>query len=103
MSARIEVPFPPRPAEARGGHISPPWVPVTPRWEYKEVVRSLETEALPTEQELDQLGADGWSWPASPTRAAGCTSTSSGNEPASEIGNVEIRSPGQHHSGLSRG
>ena len=33
---------------------------MTPRWEYKEVVRSLETEALPTEQELDQLGADGW-------------------------------------------
>ena len=60
MSARIEVPFPPRPADARGGHISPPWVPVTPRWEYKEVVRSLETETLPTEQELDRLGADGW-------------------------------------------
>jgi hypothetical protein len=60
MSARIEVPFPPRPAEPRGGHISPPWVPVTPRWEYREVVRSLETETLPTEQELDRLGADGW-------------------------------------------
>ena len=60
MSARIEVPFPPRPAEPHGAHISPPWVPVTPRWEYKEVVRSLETEALPTEQELDRLGADGW-------------------------------------------
>jgi hypothetical protein len=33
---------------------------VTPRWEYKEVVRTLETETLPTEQELDRLGADGW-------------------------------------------
>jgi len=33
---------------------------VTPRWEYKEVVRSLKTETLPTEQELDRLGADGW-------------------------------------------
>jgi hypothetical protein len=60
MSARIEVPFPPRPAEPRAGHISAPWVPVTPRWEYKEVVRTLETETLPTEQELDRLGADGW-------------------------------------------
>jgi hypothetical protein len=60
MSARIEVPFPPRPPEPPGGQISPPWVPVTPRWEYKEVVRTLETETLPTEQELDRLGADGW-------------------------------------------
>ncbi len=42
MSARIEVPFPPRPSEPRSGHIAPPWVPVMPRWEYKEVVRNLE-------------------------------------------------------------
>ena len=42
MSATIEVPFPPRPAEPRSGHIAPPWVPVMPRWEYKEVVRDLE-------------------------------------------------------------
>jgi hypothetical protein len=33
---------------------------VTPRWEYNEVVRRLETETLPTEQELDRLGTDGW-------------------------------------------
>jgi hypothetical protein len=59
MSARIEVPFPPRP-EPRPTQISPPWVPVTPRWEYKELVRSLEADALPTVQELDHLGADGW-------------------------------------------
>jgi hypothetical protein len=60
MSARIEVPFPPRPSEPSGGHIVPPWVPVTPRWEYKEVVRNLENEVLPTERELDALGAEGW-------------------------------------------
>ena len=60
MTARIEVPFPPRPAEARGGHIAPPWVPVAPRWEYKKIVRDLEAEALPGETDLDVLGADGW-------------------------------------------
>ncbi len=60
MSARIEVPFPPRPAEPRGGHIAPPWVPITPRWEYKELVRNLESEPLPAEDDLDMLGNDGW-------------------------------------------
>ena len=60
MSARIEVPFPPRPPEPRGGHISPPWVPIEPRWEYKEVVRELGSEGLLTEAELNVLGADGW-------------------------------------------
>ena len=60
MTPRIEVPFPPRPAEPRAGHISAPWVPVVPRWEYKVVVRNLETEALPSEGGLDALGADGW-------------------------------------------
>jgi hypothetical protein len=60
MTARIEVPFPPRPAEPRGGHVQPPWVPVEPRWEYKEVVRDLESERLPTEAELNQLGAEHW-------------------------------------------
>jgi len=60
MSATIEVPIPPRPAEPRSGHIAPPWVPVMPRWEYKEVVRDLENEALPTGRELDEMGGDGW-------------------------------------------
>jgi hypothetical protein len=35
-------------------------VPVVPRWEYKTVVRDLESEALPTGGDLDALGADGW-------------------------------------------
>jgi hypothetical protein len=60
VSARIEVPFPPRPPEPRGPHISPPWVPIEPRWEYKEVVRDTEAEGLLTEADLNALGADGW-------------------------------------------
>ena len=60
MTARIEVPFPPRPAEPRGGHVAPPWVPIEPRWEYKEVIRDLETEGLPNEAELNALGAEHW-------------------------------------------
>lgn len=60
MSVRIEVPFPPRPADPHSGHVSPPWVPVAPRWEYKAVVRNLETEMLPGEADLDALGSDGW-------------------------------------------
>jgi hypothetical protein len=60
MSTRIEVPFPPRPAEPRGTHVQPPWVPFEPRWEYKEVVRELEAEGLLSEGELDALGAEHW-------------------------------------------
>ena len=60
MSIRIEVPFPPRPAEPRGAHIQPPWVPFEPRWEYKEVVRDLQTQGLLTEPELNALGAEHW-------------------------------------------
>ena len=60
MSARIEIPFPPRPPEPRGPHISPPWVPIEPRWEYKEVGRDTVTEGLPTEGDLNALGAEGW-------------------------------------------
>jgi hypothetical protein len=29
-------------------------------WEYKIVVRSVSAEAIPSEQELNTLGADGW-------------------------------------------
>ena len=60
MTARIEVPFPPRPTEPRGGHLQPPWVSFEPRWEYKEVIRDLETEGLPDEGELNALGAEHW-------------------------------------------
>jgi hypothetical protein len=40
--------------------VEPPWVPVEPRWEYRELVRDAETAELPTEAELNALGADGW-------------------------------------------
>ncbi|HEX6433759.1 MAG TPA: hypothetical protein VFZ87_05940 [Gemmatimonadales bacterium] len=58
--SKIEVPFPPRPAEGRGGHLQPPWVPFEPRWEYKEIVRDLESGGLPNENELNALGAEHW-------------------------------------------
>jgi len=60
MTARIEVPFPPRPAEPRGGHLAAPWVPVEPRWQYKDLVRELGSEELPTEADLNALGAEHW-------------------------------------------
>jgi phage terminase small subunit len=60
MGIRIEVPLPPGATDPRSGHIAPPWVPVTPRWEYKEVVRDLEVEQLLTPSDLDALGSDGW-------------------------------------------
>ena len=60
MSARIEVPFPPRPSEPRGGHVQPPWVPFEPIWEYKEIIRELGSEGLLREKELNALGAEHW-------------------------------------------
>jgi hypothetical protein len=30
------------------------------RWEYKRLIRDLAHEDLPTEQEMNTLGADGW-------------------------------------------
>jgi hypothetical protein len=59
MSHRIEIPFPPRPPEPRPP-VSLPWVPIEPRWEYKEVVREAHTQGLPSEADLNALGAEGW-------------------------------------------
>lgn len=59
MSARVEIPFPPRPPEPRGGHLSPPWVPIEPRWEYRDVIREQE-DGLLDESDLNTLGAEGW-------------------------------------------
>ena len=60
MASHIEIPFPPKPSEPRGARIEPPWVPIEPRWEYKELVRQASTEGLPGEAELNRLGADHW-------------------------------------------
>ena len=60
MHGRVEVPFPTRPGEPRGGRVEPPWVPVAPRWEYKELVREVEAGPLPSEAELNALGDEHW-------------------------------------------
>lgn len=60
MSFRLEIPFLPRPNEPSSTRMAAPWVPVEPRWEYKELARNLDDEGLPTEAELDALGADHW-------------------------------------------
>jgi hypothetical protein len=60
MTSRVEIPFPPRPPEPRGTHVEPPWVPIESRWEYKQLVRDGDSAELPTEAELNALGADGW-------------------------------------------
>lgn len=39
--------------------IEPPFVPIEPRWEYKEVVREAETGLL-SEAELNALGSERW-------------------------------------------
>jgi len=60
MSARFEVPFSPRPGEPVGRRMDPPWVPIEPRWEYKEMVREGAAGELPSEAELNRLGDEGW-------------------------------------------
>lgn len=60
MSGRAEVPFPPRPSEPTGARVEPPWVPIEPRWEYKELVRDVGGDGLPSEAELNALGSQHW-------------------------------------------
>jgi hypothetical protein len=60
MLATLEIPFPPRPQAPKGAHVEPPWVPIEPRWEYKELTRDAEAGGLPTEAELNALGEDHW-------------------------------------------
>jgi hypothetical protein len=44
------------------GAVQPPMVYVTTatKWEYKQLARNLAQGAAPTEEELNDLGADGW-------------------------------------------
>ena len=60
MSTRIEIPFPPHRPEPLAHQMNPPWVPVEPRWEYKQITRDLDTEELLSESELNTMGNDGW-------------------------------------------
>jgi hypothetical protein len=58
MTTVLEIPFPPGPAERAGSRLEPPFVPVEPRWEYREIVRE-ESELL-SERELNALGEERW-------------------------------------------
>jgi hypothetical protein len=58
MNHMLIPPADPRQAES----VRPPTIyvqkPLT--WEYKQIVRNLESEKLPNEAELNALGEDGW-------------------------------------------
>jgi hypothetical protein len=60
MSDRVEIPFPPRPEQPRDARVEPPWVPIEPRWEYKELIRDLKSEGPLSESELNALGEEHW-------------------------------------------
>jgi hypothetical protein len=59
MPDTLEIPFRPGWPIPREARVEPPLVPLEPRWEYKEVVREV-AGGLPSEAELDALGAEGW-------------------------------------------
>lgn len=56
----VEIPFPPKRDEPRGARMEPPWVPIEPVWEYKEIGRDVESERLLSEVELNALGTEHW-------------------------------------------
>lgn len=58
MNHMIIPPFDPKPAEsARPSTI---YVKKTLKWEYKQIVRNLESEQPLDEPELNALGEEGW-------------------------------------------
>lgn len=50
------------PDQPKVGTIVPPIVYVTEKtvWEYKQITRNLSKDKIPTEEELNRLGKDGW-------------------------------------------
>ena len=58
MTATLEIPFPPGHHERSPGRLEPPFVPVEPRWEYRELIR--DGSHAVSEAELNDLGAEGW-------------------------------------------
>ena len=58
MLRTLEIPFPPGHRNPLGGRLEPPYVPVEPRWEYREITRDVSS--LPGEAELNGMGEDGW-------------------------------------------
>jgi hypothetical protein len=59
MNTSLEIPFRPGWPAPEQSRIEPPFVPVEPRWEYKEVVREVGTDLL-AEAELNMLGSERW-------------------------------------------
>jgi hypothetical protein len=59
MTGSLEIPIRPGWPVTPESRIDPPLVAVEPRWEYKEVVREV-TAGLPSEAELNALGAEHW-------------------------------------------
>lgn len=57
MTHRFEIPFPPRHEPPARGRPDQLFVPVTARWEYREIV--CVDGALPGEQALNALGDEG--------------------------------------------
>jgi hypothetical protein len=60
MAGRVEIPFPPKPDAPPAARVEPPWVPIEPRWEYRELIRDLRVEGPPDQAELNALGAEHW-------------------------------------------
>ena len=59
MSTSLEIPFRPGWPAPEQPRMEPPFVPVEPRWEYREVLREGGTDLL-SEAELNALGSEGW-------------------------------------------
>jgi hypothetical protein len=59
MDKILEIPFRPGWPTPQEPRMEPPFVPVEPRWEYKEVVREVGTGLL-SEAELNAFGAERW-------------------------------------------
>jgi len=58
MNHAIIPPHEPKQSEP----VRPPMIYVkqASKWEYKQIIRNLETESPPDEVELNTLGAEGW-------------------------------------------
>lgn len=50
------------PREPQPEPVRPPMIFIEKslKWEYKQIIRNLENEALPDEAELNALGEEGW-------------------------------------------
>jgi hypothetical protein len=53
-------PAPPMPEPGPRAPLRPPMVYVPPTWEYRHLARQLGGDALPTAEELNLLGGEGW-------------------------------------------